>query len=159
LKRYKEHPIKVPRFEESEGFYTTRERSQQMSRIRGKDTQPELMFRKALRAEGIGYRINVKTLPGKPDIANRSKGFVVFIDGGFWHGYNWKEKKRKIKSNRAFWIPKIERNMQRDRENNLKLAGMGLKVFRFWEHEVKKDMEGCIREVIGFLRTSLAKGR
>lgn len=95
----------MPRFEESEGFYTTRERSRQMSRIRGKDTQPELMFRKALRAEGIGYRINVKTLPGKPDIANRSKGFVVFIDGGFWHGYNWKEKKRKIKSNRAFWDP------------------------------------------------------
>ena len=153
-KKYNEQPIKVPRFEESGGFYTTKGRSKHMSKIRGKDTKPELLFRKALCQAGIRYRINVKTLPGRPDIANISKRFVVFIDGGFWHGFHWSEKKTKIKANRGFWIPKIERNMQRDRENNLKLENMGFKVFRFWEHEVKKDIDGCLSQLIDFLKSN-----
>jgi len=152
-KKYKEQPpIKVPRFEESLGFYTTEDRSNHMSKIRGRDTKPELMFRKALFNCGVRYRINVKTLPGKPDIANISKGFVIFIDGDFWHGFNWEEKRDKIKSNRDFWIPKIERNMHRDKEVKMKLENMGFKVFRFWEHEVKKNLEGCINQVLDYLK-------
>ncbi|MEM6525463.1 MAG: very short patch repair endonuclease [Bacteroidota bacterium] len=152
-KNYKEQPIKVPRFEESEGFYTTKDRSRHMSKIRGKDTKPELLFRKALYEEGVRYRVNVKTLPGKPDIANITKKFVVFIDGEFWHGFNWMEKKARIKANRDFWIPKIERNMQRDRINNSKFEAMGFKVFRFWEQEVKKDLENCVGQVVKFLKS------
>jgi len=152
-KKYKEQPpIKVPRFKESLGFYTTEDRSNRMSKIRGRDTKPELMFRKALFNCGVRYRINVKTLPGKPDIANISKGFVIFIDGDFWHGFNWEEKRDKIKSNRDFWIPKIERNMQRDKESQRKLENMGFKVFRFWEHDVKKNLEGCINQVLDYLK-------
>lgn len=149
--KYKEKSIKVPRFEESQGFYTTKARSQHMSKIKGKDTQPELSFRKALFSAGVRYRVNVKKLPGKPDIANISKKFVIFIDGEFWHGFNWAEKKSKIKSNRDFWIPKIERNMQRDQENNLKLQNMGYTIFRFWEHEVRKRLDACIDEILSYL--------
>jgi DNA mismatch endonuclease, patch repair protein len=145
--------IEVPRFKESEGFYTTPKRSYIMSKIKGKNTIPELRFRQALFRTGVRYRINYKGLPGKPDIANKTKKFVVFIDGEFWHGYNWEEKKEKIKSNRSFWLPKIERNIQRDNENVKKLEDMGFKVFRFWGHEVKSDLERCIALVLDYLNT------
>lgn len=149
--KYPSPPIKVPRFEESAGFYTTEKRSKMMAKIRSENTKPELMFRKGLWVSGIRYRINDKKLPGKPDISNKSRKFVVFIDGEFWHGYNWKEKKFSIKSNRDFWIPKIERNIQRDAEVNIALKAMGFKVFRFWENEVKKELGRCINEILQFL--------
>ncbi|MEC7755688.1 MAG: very short patch repair endonuclease [Bacteroidota bacterium] len=150
-KHYNPYRIKVPRFEEAEGFYTTKQRSAMMSKIKAENTKPELMFRKALWACGVRYRVHSKTIPGKPDISNQKLKFAVFIDGEFWHGYNWEEKKRSIKSNRAFWIPKIERNMQRDREINYILAKGGLKVFRFWEHEVKKELGRCVNEVLQYI--------
>lgn len=150
-KTYKNDPIKVPRFEESAGFYTTAARSKHMAKIKSKDTKPEIIFRRALYKKGVRYRVAFKKLPGKPDISNVSKRFVVFIDGEFWHGYNWHEKKDKIKTNRAFWIPKIERNVQRDTENNKALEEMGFKVFRFWEHQIKKELDNCIEEVLRFL--------
>jgi len=145
------HPqerIKVPRFREEDGFYTSPERSKIMGKIRGKDTKAELAFRKALWHAGYRYRIDYKGLIGKPDIALKKHRTVIFIDGEFWHGQNWEVRKEKIKSNRDFWIPKIERNIQRDREVNLALAQMGYTVFRFWETEVKKDLEGCLKKVL-----------
>ena len=157
MKKIKEYPeaiIKVPRFEESAGFYTTKQRSKIMATIKGKDTKPELAFRKALWKAGIRYRVNYKQLPGRPDISNKILKFVVFIDGAFWHGFNWDEKKLKIKTNRDFWIPKIERNMQRDRSNDLKLKEMGFKVFRFWEHEVRKELEICVSHVVLYIESN-----
>jgi DNA mismatch endonuclease, patch repair protein len=150
-KQYRQEVIQVPKFEEAQGFYTTKKRSEHMAKIKGKDTKPELALRKALHRKGIRYRVHVKQLPGSPDVANISKRFVVFIDGEFWHGFNWEEKKGEIKSNRGFWIPKIERNRQRDAENNEALEKMGFKVFRFWESQVKKDIEGCVGQVAAFL--------
>lgn len=147
MKNYGEEPIKVPVFKEENGFYTSPEKSKQMSRIRAKETKPEIAFRKSLWAKGYRYRKNVKKLPGSPDVVLRKYKTVVFIDGEFWHGQDWENKKEKIKTNRDFWIPKIERNMQRDRENNTALALLGFTVFRFWEKEVKKDLENCIRKV------------
>ncbi len=152
-KEYKEQRIKVPRFEESAGFYTTTQRSKHMSKIRSRDTKPELIFRKALFARKMRYRVDFKKLPGKPDIVNMTKRFVIFIDGEFWHGYNWEEKKVRIKSNREFWIPKIERNMQRDKEINKKLKHMGFRVFRFWEHEIRKDLDSCLQKVISHVES------
>lgn len=146
--KYKLKDIKVPRFEEANGFYTTKQRSELMSKIRGKETKPEIAFRKALWGCGIRYRKNVKKLPGSPDIVIGKHKVIVFIDGEFWHGYNWMEKKEKIKSNRGFWIPKIERNMQRDVENTQKLIEQGYIVHRFWQHEVIKDLEGCLFKVL-----------
>lgn len=153
-KEYPDLPIKVPRFEESAGFYTTKQRSNIMSKIKGKNTKPEKIFRKALWKEGIRYRLNQKSLPGRPDISNKSLKFTIFIDGDFWHGYNWKEKRNSIKSNRKFWIPKIERNMQRDIQNNSKLLQMGFVVFRFWESEVLKQLPKCVKQVVGYVKLS-----
>lgn len=148
---YSENKIKVLRFEEANGFYTTPERSKLMSKIKGKDTKPEILFRKELWKAGLRYRKHNKKLPGNPDIVNKKQKLVIFIDGAFWHGYNWSEKKKKIKTNREFWIAKIERNMQRDQENNLKLEKLGYKVFRFWEHEVKKESQKCIKSIFSYL--------
>ena len=140
---------KLPRF--SKHFTTTKERSQLMSKIRGKDTKPEIALRKALWAKGIRYRKNYKKLEGNPDIYISRAKLAIFIDGEFWPGHNWEEKKQKIKSNRGYWIPKIERNMVRDRENMQKLEYAGITVLRFWEQEIKKDLEGCVALVIGKL--------
>lgn len=148
---YEDSKIKVPRFNEENGFYTTKTRSKQMSKIRGKDTKPEIKFRKALWHLGYRYRKNYKKLIGKPDIVLQKYKTVIFIDGEFWHGYQWNEKKGKIKSNRDFWIPKIERNIQRDKEVNRALKEKGYKVFRFWQHEIKKQLHSCLSEVIKHL--------
>ena len=150
-KKYSENRIKVPRFNEESGFYTTPERSKIMGRIRGRDTQPELAFRKALWHAGYRYRVDYKKLIGKPDIALKKYRTVIFIDGEFWHGHNWEERKEKIKSNRGFWIPKITRNIQRDREVNQALGDLGYTVFRFWETQVKKDLGGCLQKVLDHL--------
>lgn len=150
-KKYSKERIKVPRFNEESGFYTTPKRSKIMSKIRGRDTKSEIMFRKALWASGYRYRKDYKKLIGKPDIALKKYMTVVFIDGEYWHGHNWEERKPKVKTNREFWIAKIERNMQRDQEVNTELKRLGYTVFRFWETEVKKDLEGCLQKVIHHL--------
>lgn len=115
-----------------------------MRRIRSKDTKAEVRLRKALWARGYRYRKNVKSLPGSPDIAIKKYKVAVFIDGEFWHGYNWEEKQHAIKRNRAYWIPKIERNMERDRENTRKLQEKGWLVLRFWEQRLKKEFNICL---------------
>ena len=147
-----EEDIKVPRFSEENGFYVTKERSKIMSAIRDKNTKPEILFRKALWKAGIRYRLHSKKFPGKPDIVINKFKTVVFIDGEFWHGQNWVKNRDRIKSNRDFWIPKIERNMQRDKQNNEKLLLMGFKVFRFWEQDLKKDLAGRVKEVLDYLQ-------
>ncbi|MFT4831964.1 MAG: DNA mismatch endonuclease (patch repair protein) [Psychroserpens sp.] len=149
---YDEERIIVPRFNEASGFYTTPERSKIMGKIHGKNTKPELQFRRALWAAGYRYRIDYRKLIGKPDIVLNKYKTVVFIDGEFWHGYNWEERKHKIKTNREFWIPKIERNLQRDREVNAALETLGFRVFRFWEQEIKKELDSCLKLVITHLR-------
>ena len=147
-KNYSEERIKVPRFNEESGFFTTPKRSKIMSKIRGKNTKPELAFRKALYASGYRYRIDYKKLIGKPDILLKKYKTAIFIDGEYWHGYKWAERKPKVKTNREFWIAKIERNMQRDNEVNTELKRLGYTVFRFWESEIKKELDSCLQKVI-----------
>jgi DNA mismatch endonuclease (patch repair protein) len=151
VKEYFENKIKVPRFKEANGFYTTKQRSKHMSKIKSKDTNPEIKLRKFLWGLGIRYRKNVKKLPGSPDIVISKYKLVIFIDGEFWHGFNWATKKQKLKSNRDFWIPKIERNMQRDKENNLRLQNNGWKVMRFWEHQIKKEFNVCVNTILDYI--------
>ncbi|MCK9639017.1 MAG: very short patch repair endonuclease [Prolixibacteraceae bacterium] len=152
MKNYPDNQIIVPRFNEDNGFYTTKERSKLMSKIKGVDTKPELKLKKALWRLGYRYRKNVKQLPGKPDIVYKKYKLVVFVDGEFWHGYEWEDKKQKIKSNRDFWIPKIERNIQRDQFNNQLLADSGWTVLRFWEKEIKMNLEHCLNRIIDHIR-------
>lgn len=150
---YEDNKIKVPRFNEESGFYTTKNRSKMMGKIRGKNTKPELLFRKALWKNGIRYRVDSKKLSGKPDVSIQKYKLAIFIDGEFWHGYNWPERKEKLKSNRGFWIPKIERNMQRDREVNHQLVEMGYTVFRFWTNEIKNNLDKCINDILVYINT------
>jgi DNA mismatch endonuclease, patch repair protein len=151
LKPYSEHIIPTLRFNEENGFYTTRQKSEQMSRIKSRNTKPEMRLRKALWKSGLRYRKNVKSLPGCPDIVFNNSKLAVFVDGEFWHGYQWEEKKQKIKSNRNFWIPKIERNMQRDRINDSLLFDQGWYVMRFWESDIKKRLDDCVNKIINFI--------
>jgi len=150
-KKYPTERITVPRFNEKSGFYTTPARSKIMSKIRAKDTKPELTFRKALYAAGYRYRVDYKKLIGKPDIALPKYKTVIFIDGDYWHGRNWEERKPKIKTNREFWVAKFERNIQRDKEVNRALKEKGSTVFRFWESDIKKDLNTCVKKVIAHL--------
>ena len=143
--------IKVPRFKAELGYKTTPERSKLMGRIKSTETKPEIALRKELWKIGLRYRINVKKLPGCPDIVIRKNKLVIFVDGEFWHGYNWEIKKQRIKSNRDFWIPKIERNMQRDIQNKIELEQLGFKVVRFWEHEIKKELVTCIEKIRDYI--------
>lgn len=151
MTEYQEENIKVPRFNEESGFYTTKKRSKIMSKIRGKNSKPEMLFRKALWAKDVRYRVDNKRLPGRPDISIEKYKLAIFIDGEYWHGYNWEIRKPKIKTNRDFWIPKIERNIQRDRQVNKELSDLGYTVFRFWEHEIKENLDRCINDVMEFL--------
>lgn len=105
---------------------------------------------------GYRYRLNVAKLPGKPDIVLRKHGLVIFVDGEFWHGYKWKTKKPKIKANTDYWIPKIEGNMARDRKNNRKLRNQGFIVLRFWEQQIRKDLDTCLQKILETIENSSA---
>ena len=135
------------------GFKTSPARSALMSKIKSQDTQPEIKLRKYLWNIGYRYRLNVSSLPGKPDIVISKFKLIIFIDGEFWHGYKWKGKKKKIKTNRQYWIPKIERNMKRDTVNNRKLRKDGWIVLRFWEHQIKKDFDFVIEKILSSINS------
>jgi len=132
-------------------FNTTLERSELMKKIRSKNTTPEINLRKEIYKYGFRYRINFAKLPGKPDIVFTRSKVVVFIDGEFWHGYNWENKKNRIKSNREYWVKKIENNINRDKVNEEKLKILGYKVIRFWEQQIKNDLNKCVSIVIKFI--------
>lgn len=114
-----------------------------MKQVKNKDSKIEIMLRRELWSRGIRYRKNVKTITGKPDIAFIGKKIAVFIDGEFWHGYNWEVRKNDFKTNWEFWIPKIERNMERDKEVTKALQESGWTVIRFWGNEIKKNVIQC----------------
>lgn len=122
-------------------FKTDPNTSKRMSKVHSTEGKDEVIIRKILWKNGIHYRKNYKDLPGKPDIALTKYKVAVFIDGEFWHGYDWENYKKHIKSNRDYWIPKIERNMKRDQEVNAKLKEMGWTVLRFWSKRVLKNPE------------------
>lgn len=119
-----------------------------MKRVKNKDSDIEILLRRELWHRGIRYRKNVKTVFGHPDIAFIGKKVAVFCDSEFWHGYNWDERKKDFKSNQEFWIPKIERNMQRDIEVTRHLEQEGWTVLRFWGKEIKKDTAACANTII-----------
>lgn len=129
-------------------FKTSEQRSKIMSRIRSKDTKPEIKLRKLLWSIGIRYRLNVKKLPGSPDILINKHKLAIFVDGEFWHGYNWEQKKDSIKSNRDYWIPKIEKNIARDTSNNSELEYRGYTVLRFWESDINKNPGSCLNQIL-----------
>ena len=118
-----------------------------MRHNKSKDTKPELLLRKELWKRGLRYRKNYKGVCDKPDIVFLKAKIAVFVDGKMWHGYNWAHQKNDFKSHREFWIPKIEKNMERDSTVNQTLIKQGWQVLRFWDFEIKKDLFTCANQI------------
>lgn len=123
--------------------HTPEQRKKNMQAIRNKDSVIEVLLRKELWSRGMRYRKNVNKVFGHPDIAFIGKKVAVFVDSEFWHGFNWEERKNDFKSRQEFWIPKIERNMQRDADVNRILGEQGWIVLRFWGKQIMSDVSGC----------------
>lgn len=120
-----------------------------MKQVKNKDSKIEVLLRQELWSRGIRYQKNVNRVYGKPDIAFIGKKIAVFCDSEFWHGYNWEERKKDFKSHQEFWIPKIERNMERDREVTERLESEGWIVLRFWGNQIKKNVSACADMIQG----------
>ncbi len=129
---------------------STEQRHKNMAAIRGKDTKPEMIVRKGLWSRGFRYRLNYKRLPGRPDLVLRKYRTCIFVNGCFWHGHyvsidNMQDIQNiensaccKIpKTNRTFWVEKIQRNQERDKEKQRELAKMGWHCITVWECELK----------------------
>lgn len=119
---------------------TKERRSENMRRIRSKDMKPEMIVRKLVHGMGYRYRLHRKDLPGKPDLVFGPKKKVIFVHGCFWHQHDDPECKiaRKPKSNNTYWDSKLQRNIERDAENQRKLKEMGWDVLTVWECEVRE---------------------
>jgi DNA mismatch endonuclease (patch repair protein) len=116
-----------------------------MSRVRGRNTLPEIALRKALFALGLrGWRLHSGRLPGRPDLAFGRWKLAVFVDGAFWHGHSSKFSPGRLSPE---WEKKIRANMERDRRADEQLASMGWRVVRLWDFEVRKDAVGQAERV------------
>lgn len=116
---------------------TSEQRSRCMAAIKGKDTKPEMIVRKYLFSCGLRFRVQVRKLPGTPDIVLPKYKTAIFVNGCFWHGHEGCKYFRLPKSNVEFWKEKIERNIERDRESRQALLDLGWKVIRVWECELR----------------------
>ena len=123
-------------------------RSAVMSRIRGKGTGIEKAMAAAFSAQGLVWESHAKDLPGKPDFVFRDARLVVFVDGDFWHGWRFPQWRDKLSEK---WEAKIEATRQRDARNHRRLRGMGWKVIRIWEHQIKRSPDKCLVKVVSFL--------
>lgn len=133
--------------------HTPEQRHKNMTAVKSKGTKIEVLLQKELWHRGLRYRKNVKNIYGKPDIAFIGKKIAVFCDSEFFHGFDWEIKSKEIKSNREFWIPKIEKNIQRDKDVTDKLKKDGWIVLRFWGNEIKNDVSGCADKIESVIRS------
>lgn len=116
-------------------------RSENMSRVKNKDTKPEVYLRKLLWHEGFRYRINYKDLPGRPDIYIPKYKVAIFVNGCFWHMHEGCKLSSIPKTNYDFWKAKLEGNVERDKKNYKDLEDMGVKVIIVWGCEIKKMLK------------------
>ena len=128
---------------------TKEQRHKNMQHIRSKDSEIELVLRKALWNKGYRYRKNYKDLPGKPDIVLTKYRIAIFCDSEFFHGKNWPELEKRLKksNNSDFWIKKISGNIERDRKVDGELAALGWTVLRFWGKDILNHTDQCVETV------------
>ncbi len=126
---------------------TPEQRRKNIQHVKSKDSKIELKLRRALWRAGFRYRKNVREIFGCPDIVFKRLKIAIFCDSEFWHGYDWKNRKHDFKSRQEFWIPKIERNILRDKEVTEKLTADGWTVLRFFGNEIKKNLESCVEKI------------
>ncbi|EIF51383.1 very short patch repair endonuclease [Sulfurovum sp. AR] len=122
-------------------------RSENMRRIKSKDTSIEILLRKELWKRGLRYQKNAKDVCGKPDIVFKGKKLAVFADSEFWHGKYLLEEKYIPKTNTEFWVKKITRNIERDKKVNEELKDKGWIVLRFWEADIRKNLLDCADKI------------
>lgn len=127
------------------------QRHKTMQAVKSKDSKIEILLRQELWHRGLRYRKNVKNVIGHPDIAFIGKKVAVFCDSEFWHGFDWEKQKENIKTNREFWIQKIERNIERDKEVTETLEADGWIVLRFWGKEIIKHVGACADVIVNVL--------
>lgn len=128
-------------------YDSTPETRKRMAKVRLKRGKAETALAKALWHQGYRYRRNDRKLPGSPDIVIGKYKLAIFVDGEFWHGYNWEERKPRLKANREYWIEKIQENIARDQRNDALLRELGWLPIHFWEKELQKDLPGCVRVI------------
>ncbi len=128
---------------------TPMQRSRNMQAIKSTGTKDEVRLARALWNLGYRYRKNNKKVFGRPDITFAKYKLAIFIDSEFFHGKDWETQQLRIKSNREYWIPKIERNIQRDQEVNAFLISENWTVLRFWSKEIQKNLEVCVAKIEG----------
>lgn len=128
---------------------TKEQRRKNMQHIKSKDTQIEIILRKALWKKGYRYRKNYNMLPGNPDIVLTKYKIAIFCDGEFFHGKDWEVLKPRLEksNNSEFWISKISRNRERDDEINKRLLFEGWTVIRFWGEDIKKKTDECVKVI------------
>lgn len=129
--------------------FTKKKRSEIMSSIRAKDTRIEKIIFKELKKRRIYFQKYYAKAIGNPDIALPKKKKAVFIDGDFWHGYQFSKLKERLP--KKYWLAKIEQNIKRDKSNRIKLRKAGWKILRVWEHEINKNLQKVISKIILFL--------
>jgi DNA mismatch endonuclease, patch repair protein len=122
-------------------------------------TRCEVMLRGNLWAAGCRYRKNVSELPGRPDIVFLGAKVAVFCDGDFWHGRDWETRRQKLDrgTNSGYWLAKIQRNIERDQQNNRRLEEMGWTVLRFWESQIQSYPSEVVRTVCETLQGKRAR--
>ncbi len=130
--------------------FTHEERSRVMSRVKGRDTQPEKTVRRLLHAMGYRFRLHRRDLPGKPDIVLPKYRKVIFIHGCFWHGHTNCRRALRPKTNAEFWNKKLDSNIKRDEETQAKLKSLGWDVLVIWQCEMR-DLENLRRNIKEFL--------
>lgn len=127
-----------------------------MAAVKSRDTSPELALRRGLHARGLRFRVNPGKVAGRPDIVNRSRRVAIFVDGDFWHGNPADWARRGFESmedqfrpaNRKRWATKLRRNIERDRHVTSQLESEGWTVLRFWESEIREDLDAIVERIV-----------
>ena len=132
-------------------YDSTPETRKRMSKVKLKNGTAEQLLAKKLWHMGYRYRKNDKRLPGSPDIAIPRYRIAIFVDGEFWHGKDWEIRKPRLKSNREYWIEKIEENIARDKRVDDQLRAIDWTPIHFWSKDVLKDADSCISDIINFI--------
>ena len=130
-----------------------------MQAIKSKDTYIERALRRELWERGLRYRKNHSKLPGKPDIVFVKKKVAIFCDSEFWHGFDWEIRKNRIGTNCEYWVKKIERNIERDRENETALKELGYTVIRFWGRLIIDNPKKCADKIEAILHPKLQENK
>lgn len=136
-------------------IWSKEKRSEVMSKIRGKNTKPEMIVRSQLFMQGFRFRVHQKNLPGKPDIVLPKYKTVIFVHGCFWHYHKDCKEGRVPPTNTSFWRLKLDKNVQRDEEHRLQLEKLGWQVLIVWECEIERRLQDVINKIVQHLKRDI----